>query len=334
MVGPIGRAMGALPGTAARLGAIAAQPARASVALRHTRQLFRMAFEDAPIGMAVLNVHGRYVAVNAAFCELVGRPSEHLLECTVESITHPEDIAQDGEDKRLLLDGERSTVTFEKRYVRACGDIVDVATQSTLLRDRKRRPMCFLVQAQDITDRRRYEEQLKYLADHDMLTGLLNRRAFNRVLEKHVAEVARYGPTGAVLVIDLDHFKQINDTLGHRAGDTFIAQVARLLAGRLRASDVIGRLGGDEFGVLLPRSDAPEALQVADGLLSELRGPPGRSGALDAMTTASIGIATFDGTSGGDALANADHAMYEAKQAGRDRVRRFSPTDSQSHQIA
>jgi diguanylate cyclase (GGDEF)-like protein len=182
----------------------------------------------------------------------------------------------------------------------------------------------FLLQVQDVTHRRRYEENLHYLATHDPLTGLHNRSSFAGQLDNHADVVRRYGSEGALLLLDLDHFKYVNDTLGHQAGDHVIARVAKVLAGRLRDSDVLARLGGDEFAVLLPKADAPSAQLVADDLLSSLRAEriavPGTG---DRTITASIGVAMFertDGLTGEDVLVSADLAMYDAKEAGRNQI--------------
>ena len=113
-------------------------------------------------------------------------------------------------------------------------------------------PLHFLTQVQDVTERRRYEAELRHMADHDALTGLLNRRAFERELERHVDHVARYGPRGAAVLLDVDLFKNVNDTLGHSAGDQLICKVADALREQVRDGAVIARLGGDEFAVLIP----------------------------------------------------------------------------------
>ncbi len=113
-----------------------------------------------------------------------------------------------------------------------------------------------LLQVQDVTERRRYESELRYLADHDPLTGLLNRRAFARELEAHLEHVRRYGATGAAMVLDLDHFKNINDTLGHGTGDELIVALASALREELGERVAIARLGGDELALLIPDGDA------------------------------------------------------------------------------
>ena len=172
--------------------------------------------------------------------------------------------------------------------------------------------------------RSRYEAELKHMADHDPLTGLLNRRAYERSLEEHLARGERYGHAGAVMVLDLDSFKEVNDTLGHSAGDELIVRVAGALASRLRESDTLARLGGDEFAILTPTGERTEAQSLADSLLEVIRkeqaprGPGGR----ERPITASIGVAPLEGVeelSAEEALINADLAMYDAKEAGRDR---------------
>src|SRR4051794_9352959 len=172
-------------------------------------------------------------------------------------------------------------------------------------------------------ERRRSEERLEHMADHDPLTGLLNRRRLEEELERHSERVRRYGPEGALLVLDLDHFKHVNDSLGHRAGDELIVTVSRLLQARLRSSDLVARLGGDEFALLLPKADAAAARKVAEDVLAAVREHTLPSNGSMRRTTASIGIALFDeeGTAGGnDVLVSADLAMYDAKEAGRDGI--------------
>jgi diguanylate cyclase (GGDEF)-like protein len=165
-------------------------------------------------------------------------------------------------------------------------------------------------------------QELKRQASHDPLTGLKNRRRFGEDLRTELARSRREQTVGAVLMLDLDNFKQVNDTLGHPAGDRTIADIAAVLSKRMRATDVVARLGGDEFAIVLPRCDLDEAEEVADAIATAIRLhiPPGKAAP---PITASIGVATFGpGTESDDTvLSAADTAMYEAKRAGRDSVR-------------
>ena len=179
-----------------------------------------------------------------------------------------------------------------------------------LLRTRARRDR------RDLRTLRETTTRLRHLADHDALTGLLNRRRFEQELARHLAHVRRYGAEGAALVIDVDHFKPVNDTFGHATGDRVLARVACLLRERLRATDVVARLGGDEFAVLLPRADRDGAEAVVRSLVETVR-----EEALAQPVTISAGIVLFADRAPLDAegaLAAADLAMYDAKTAGGD----------------
>ena len=191
-----------------------------------------------------------------------------------------------------------------------------------LFRPGEELPYAVVASFTDVTERRRVEEELRHLADHDALTGLPNRRRFNEELHRHLSYVARYGGHGAALLLDLDNFKLLNDTLGHKAGDQYLIGVAHILSERLRETDVVARLGGDEFGVLLPAARVDQARTVAENLLEALRGyAPVIEGQPVKMTT-SIGVACFaegPAVQPDELLSAADVAMYDAKEAGRDR---------------
>jgi diguanylate cyclase (GGDEF)-like protein/PAS domain S-box-containing protein len=294
-------------------------------ALARAEARFRTAFAEAPIGMALTSLEGRFLQVNKALCRITGYEERQLLAMAFASeLTHPDDRRADRTAVASMRSGETSVYDTEKRYLHAAGHMVWVAIHTALIRDEQGEPVHFLSQIEDITARRRYELQLQHMADHDSLTGLLNRRAYERRLEEHLLRGERYGHEGAVLVIDLDDFKEVNDTLGHSAGDELIARVARALAARLRESDVLARLGGDEFAILTPTGGRIEAERLAQSLLATVRGeraargPGGR----ERPITASIGIAPLASAvelSAEEALINADLAMYDAKEAGRDR---------------
>ncbi len=302
-----------------------AEREQAEQALARAEERLRTAFAEAPIGMAVVSPEIRFLQVNRALARITGYEEQELLELpSASDLTHPEDRSTDERARAAMRAGEIRVYDVEKRYLHAAGHTVWVAVHTTLIRDEHGGPAYFLSQIEDITDRRRYESELQHMADHDPLTGLLNRRAYERSLEEHLARGERYGHAGAVMVLDLDNFKEVNDTLGHSAGDELIVRVAGALATRLRESDTLARLGGDEFAILTPTGEHAEAQRLAASLLGVIRrehaarGPGGR----ERPITASIGIAPLEGTESlraEEALINADLAMYDAKEAGRDR---------------
>jgi diguanylate cyclase (GGDEF)-like protein/PAS domain S-box-containing protein len=308
----------------------AAERARATAEKR-----FRTAFAQAPIGMALIELSGRFLQVNKALAEITGYAVADLLAVPSGELTHPEDRRADEMAVAFMRNGTMQVHDVEKRYLQAGGSVAWVSVHTTLIRDEDGKPAYFLSQIQDITTRRKYESRLQYMADHDPLTGLLNRRAYERILSEHLARGERYGHEGAVLTLDLDEFKQVNDTLGHSAGDDLIVRVGRTLAERLRGTDAVARLGGDEFAILLPKGTREDAEHVAEALLEAIntersaRGPKGRARPI----SASIGVAPLAGAQGATAeevLINADLAMYDAKEGGRNRFETYGGTSGQA----
>jgi diguanylate cyclase (GGDEF)-like protein len=170
-------------------------------------------------------------------------------------------------------------------------------------------------------------QDLQREASSDPLTGLKNRRRFEEDLRLAMARARRESTTGAVLMLDLDHFKQVNDTAGHPAGDRLIEEIAEVLRRRTRESDVLARLGGDEFAVVLPRATPAEARTVADSIATAIREHQPAGNGVEPIT-ASLGVAMFGNdprTSIESVVSEADTAMYAAKDGGRDDVRVFHP---------
>jgi diguanylate cyclase (GGDEF)-like protein/PAS domain S-box-containing protein len=288
---------------------------------RQAEERFRVAFDSAPIGMAILALDGRLIQVNEALTEILGHGSEALTAMAPFAFVHPEDAALVGA-AYATLGPQSADLSHEHRIVAADGHTAWTHAQVTLITDEHGAPLHALMQVQDITERRRFEERLQHMADHDPLTGLLNRRGLEQALERHLATIRVQEPRGALLVLDLDGFKYVNDTLGHAAGDELIVTCAGALRERLRATDVLARLGGDEFAVLLPDSDEADACAVAAAVVEAVRRQTaagvGRRPLGD--VTASVGVALL--TSGHilaeELLTNADLAMYDAKDAGKD----------------
>jgi diguanylate cyclase (GGDEF)-like protein/PAS domain S-box-containing protein len=202
-----------------------------------------------------------------------------------------------------------------------CRTQQEAGARERQLLDTARRLAVVVIEHKQLTD------QLAYQAHHDALTGLPNRLMFDQQLEQCLEEARRHNWLLAVLFIDLDRFKQINDTLGHPTGDLVLEQVARRLEGCLRKSDTLARLGGDEFALVLPElNDSPDALRVAQKLLDGLQ-EPFHVEPHEMFLTASVGISLYprDGTDAPTLERNADTAMYRAKNRGRNHVEFFTP---------
>jgi diguanylate cyclase (GGDEF)-like protein/PAS domain S-box-containing protein len=288
-------------------------------ALAAAEERFRTLFEAAPIGMSLTNLAGTKIAVNPALAQILGRPAESLVGLPIDEHIHPDDRAASLAAFARLVFGEQLSYRAEERVLDAMGGPLWVQLDATLLRDGAGEPAAVLRQVQDISERRHHEKQLHHLAHHDALTGLLC-RGFAIELDRHASHAERYGADGALLLFDLDNFKDVNDRFGHKAGDDLIVAVAEIMRARLRTTDVLARLGGDEFAVLIPHGGLEAAQAVADALLAELRDGRLVPEAADITVTASLGIATFEGRAGaGDILVEADLAMYKAKRSGRDR---------------
>jgi diguanylate cyclase (GGDEF)-like protein/PAS domain S-box-containing protein len=283
---------------------------------------FRRAFDDAPIGMAIVALDGHWLRVNATLCEITGYTEDELLARTFQDITHPEDLEQNLETLEKVVAGGARTVRFEKRYLRPNGRAVWVNVSSSLMHDSDGNPLHFVSQIEDVTDRKRAERKLKDLADHDPLTGLLNRRRFDEELRKTILRLRRHGGRAALLLVDLDRFKLVNDTYGHKTGDDVLVAAAEALRRRLRQTDAVGRLGGDEFAAILYEADLPAAQRVAAEVAAALRANRTRSGRAEIAVTASIGVVLLDRETAGEeeALLSADRALYEAKDGGRNQV--------------
>ena len=187
----------------------------------------------------------------------------------------------------------------------------------------------------DVTERKRFEAQLQYLADHDAVTGLYNRRRFEQELARHLSYDARYGTGGAVLALDIDNFKYVNDTLGHKAGDEVITRVARNISDRVRETDTLARLGGDEFAILLPEAGIEQAQSVARSVIDAVRTHAVTVAGQQIRVTASVGVTTYGNRriDGESLLVEADLAMYDAKAGGRDTVALYTPMAVQQAQI-
>jgi diguanylate cyclase (GGDEF)-like protein/PAS domain S-box-containing protein len=420
------------------------------IARLEVQDLFETAFSQAPIGIALIGLDGRWIKVNKALCESIGWSEQELLELTFQDVTHPDDLEADLAQVRLLLEGRIAGYQMEKRYVKRSGEQVWALLSVSLVRDSSGMPQHFISHSKDISRRkrderrlraaelearterdhattiisamnegfaltvdgqitlvndslcrltgfsreelvgaelpfpfwppehqaqimilrneivaqrggslevtlmrksgerfeaeitaqpaldresnllgfvntmrdvsvqRRQQRELERLAMTDSLTGLSNRHVLQEALEREVARARRHGLPLALILLDVDHFKQINDLYGHPVGDAVLKEVAQRLDQTIRAGEVLARLGGEEFAWLLPDTDAEGALSAADRAREAISGNAfGEVGPL----TISAGVGVLADAVGHEQLYDlADRALYEAKQDGRDRT--------------
>ncbi len=300
----------------------------ASRARDEIEQRFRLAFEENMAPMAFTDLDDRCIAVNDAFCAMVGRTREELLTGDSSLFTHPEDLGITESVQQRLIAGDVERVRYIKRYVKPDGRVIVVEISKSTARDEHGGILYFVNSERDITDELELADQLAHQALHDPLTGLANRALFDDRLTQAFERVDRYGGFGAVLLIDLDDFKGINDTRGHVTGDELLSAVAGRMQAVTRASDTLCRFGGDEFLYLAEGlSSDEEAQQVAVRLLGVFDEAFAMSGTV-VEQRASIGVVTFDaGKVDRETLVrDADVALYEAKRDGKNRYVVFTPT--------
>ncbi len=430
--------------------------------LHKSEQQFRLTLTNAPIGLAVVSLEGRFLAVNNALCGILDYSESELLSLSFQDITHPDDLDRDLKFVQDLLDGRRECYRLEKRYIDRRGDVIFAQLDGSIVRDQRGQPLHFIAQIQnitsrkvqeaalrdnerrlqslldklqvavvvhghdtairyanptacaalgltldqmlgraaieeswgfvhedgtkmpaseypvnlvltrrsplhehvvgvcragseqplwmlcnavpefgingeimqvvvsfvDISERKRLALELERQARTDSVTGMLNHRGFLEAAVQEVNRCKRYGRPLSVLFVDLDHFKSVNDRYGHGVGDQVLKHLAGILPATLRTVDCGGRLGGEEFGVLLPDCPLEQALETAERLRRQVESTPFPLGSGDLLKlSVSIGVASAPCEQADieELLERADQAMYTAKRAGRNRVHAWQP---------
>jgi diguanylate cyclase (GGDEF)-like protein/PAS domain S-box-containing protein len=306
---------------------------RAEAELREAQERFRSAFEHAPIGMALISIDGRLFRVNRALVQILGRGESELLASSMLELCHVDDRDQCREQVRRLFTGVTQSAQLEQRFVHHDGHPVWVSVSASLVRDVHDQPMYLVCQVEDIGERRASGEALAHQAVHDPLTGLPNRLQFVERLGRELARAEQRRGRVAVLFLDLDRFKVVNDSLGHSAGDRLLVAVADRLSSVMGPSDAVARFGGDEFTILCQEVSSEETVELIAERISQAIARPVTLMEGEVFVTASIGIALSG--NGADTpetlLRNADAAMYHAKERGRDRAELF---DAREHHRA
>lgn len=288
---------------------------------------FRAIFETAPIGILLVDAETHaIIEMNEAYCKLVGRDRQTVLNVGWESYTHADDLDQEMERVVDLTSGEIQASSYIKRYLKPDGALVTARLQAVPL-DNDSVDLCqYLIILEDITERQEFEDRIWHQANYDPLTDLPNRNLFEDRATQLIKEFSRGRQQFAVLMIDLDGFKDVNDTLGHDMGDELLVQASHRIHDCIRQSDTLARFGGDEFVVILTNvgnlDDIEKvATKITHSLTQEFKLQHG-----EAFVSASIGITRFpaDADAVIDLLKNADQAMYLAKQRGRNRFHFFT----------
>ena len=294
--------------------------------LRQSEQRFRGAFENSPVGIVLIDLEGRIFQANNFATDILGYEEAPLQGVHISRLIPPEERTQFKETLGRLLSGHDSTVRTECRMVRE--DQLEIWTNFhiVLQRDSSKAPHYLIGQIADISEMISSQNRMERMAFYDTLTNLPNRRLFYDRLGQAIEHAQRAGHLSALLYLDLDQFKRVNDTLGHEVGDSLLQEVSIRLTGCVRKEDTVARLGGDEFTVLLFNIRSPsDASLLAEKILKRLRQPLTISGHQLVVTT-SIGITMVpqDGTDPNSLMRNADLAMYRAKDHGRNTLQFYS----------
>jgi diguanylate cyclase (GGDEF)-like protein/PAS domain S-box-containing protein len=295
-------------------------------ALSESEQRFRLAMESAPIGMAVVDLKHQFIEVNPALCEMLGRDEPWLISHSVPDILGADDDGLELFIKAATLSGRNVTPSLEKPLYRPDGSAVWVELSVGTVRDQSGLPVSYVSTFVDVTKTKATREELTYLATHDVLTRLVNRRDLYDRVDDVMSHTRRSGTRLGALYIDVDNLKQVNDTYGHSVGDQALVELADRLTSMGRNDDIISRIGGDEFVILLPwLHSVDDAELVATRVLGALEEPI-EADVADVQLSVSIGVAfAAGGESADEILRHADAALYRAKKSGKAQSITYDP---------
>ena len=301
-----------------------ARQRQADEALRTSEALYRATFHQAATGIAHIAPDGRILGTNEKFRDMLGYSAEALQSQSIVDLSEPESRDSVRQFLQHCVDTPSSGFSpeIEKPYRRKDGTILWVCEALGVVRDSAGRPDFLVAVTQDITARKELEARLLHDAMHDALTGLPNRSMFHERLNQVLAAARRHGRKVAVLYLDLDGFKQVNDTHGHAVGDVLLQQVAGRLRRNVRAEDLVARFSGDEFGVVLESVSAADDARVVGDKLVHVLSMPFEIDGITARISASVGVSVFpdDGDDSRSLIIRADATMYESKRQRYERM--------------
>lgn len=295
--------------------------------LQESENRFRSAFDHAAIGMALISLQGNYLRVNKAICKILGYEEKELLKMQYVDVIHAEDASSHHHHFQDLLQGKMRNYHTVQRYVHKNGEIIWIDVNTAMITNEHELPLYFITQLQNITAEKTAEEKLMHMAYHDPLTGLYNRNKLEMHLQEILSTSSRHRLGFAVIFMDLDRFKFINDTTGHDIGDMLLQIVAKRLKKNIRSTDLSARVGGDEFILVLTEINKADLVaSILEKVLHSLKQPILIKGS-EMYVTASVGISVFpyDGEDIQTLMKNADLALYRAKELGRNNYQFCTP---------
>jgi diguanylate cyclase (GGDEF)-like protein/PAS domain S-box-containing protein len=303
----------------------------AEAVLRQSEARFRSLVQDQTEVISRLRADGTYIFVNDVYCRFFGKTEAEMIGSTWKPVVYPEDLQQ-VQDELATMSRSNPVVMIENRVLSASGEVHWMQFSNRGIFDADGQLIEIQSVGRDISDRKRAEEEIQNLAYKDSLTGLSNRRYLLDRLQIALATSARSMQYGALLFLDLDKFKVINDTQGHSDGDLLLIEVANRINACVREVDTVARQGGDEFVVLVERlgTNLEEASRMAAKIAENIRvelAEPYQINQINIHSSSSIGVSVFCGhdKSVEELIKRADMAMYQAKDGGRNRVRFFDP---------
>jgi|GEM_PF-558782 len=310
---------------------------RAVVALTESEKRFRSAFDDAGVGMAMIEGGQKLTRVNRALCTMLGYTEQEVCDLSLDALVDPGTLEQDRYCRTEFMDSADKACQYETRYGDKAGNTVWVNLTLSKIDEDESGQCQLLAQVQDITDRKQAEDRLRYEAMHDTLTGLANRALFTDRLRRALERTRRESDfTAAVMFVDLDRFKIINDSLGHLVGDELLIKVTERISSCLRRLDTVAthqeqtlaRVGGDEFVILLENIKSVDAAETVADRIQTVLGEVFPIQGFEVFVSASLGInmVSPEYANTDEVLRDADTALYRAKGAGRAQACVFDPT--------